>query len=64
MGDLADQLTPQHNYRLDINAVEGRHYGEVACKEFWESVLRVMPHRSDIASIAFDNPPTPRGYID
>jgi len=45
VGDLADVLLPQHNYRLDAKSAEGRHYGEVACKEFWESVLRVMPHR-------------------
>ena len=45
VGGLADQLIPQHNYRLDAKVAEGRHYGEEACKEFWESVLRVMPHR-------------------
>ncbi len=45
IGATADQLIPQHNYRLEAKVAEGRHYGEVACKEFWESVLRVMPHR-------------------
>ncbi|KAG0605780.1 hypothetical protein M758_9G087200 [Ceratodon purpureus] len=38
-------LIPQHNYRLDANALAARHVGEVGCREFRESVLGVMPHR-------------------
>lgn len=45
IGELAEDVIPQHNYRLDAKSAEGRHYGEVACREFWGSVLRVMPHR-------------------
>jgi hypothetical protein len=36
---------PQHNFRLTAASLEGRHYGEVACRDFRESVLAVMPHR-------------------
>jgi hypothetical protein len=27
--ELAEQIIPQHNYRLDAASMEGRHYGEV-----------------------------------
>lgn len=42
---LAEQVIPQHNYRLDAAALAGRHYGQVSCRDFRTSVLRSMPHR-------------------
>ena len=44
-GELAAALRPQHDFRLDARQLEGAHYGEVACRDFRESVLAVMPHR-------------------
>lgn len=42
---LADRLTPQHNYRLTAQASSGHHYGEVACRDFRESVVvNALPH--------------------
>ena len=42
---LADRLTPQHNYRLTAQASNGHHYGEVACRDFRESVVvNALPH--------------------
>lgn len=43
----SSQLIPQHNYKLDAHALNGRHPGEVECREFRESILGVMPHRWD-----------------
>lgn len=43
--ELAEQVIPQHNYRLEAAALEGHHYGEAACRDFRESVLRALPHR-------------------
>jgi hypothetical protein len=46
---LADALVPQHDHKLDAaarEANEGRHFGEAACREFRESVVRfATPHR-------------------
>jgi len=42
---LRDEMIPQHNFKITANSLEGRHYGEVACRDFRESVLAVMPHR-------------------
>lgn len=42
---LADQLVPQHQYKLDAAALAGRHFGEASCREYRESVLEVLPHR-------------------
>ncbi|KAK9806239.1 hypothetical protein WJX72_006852 [[Myrmecia] bisecta] len=42
--ELAEQVIPQHNYRLDANSLNSRHYGEVSCRDFRESVLHAMPH--------------------
>jgi hypothetical protein len=46
---LADALVPQHDHKLDAAARaanEGRHFGEAACREFRESVVRfATPHR-------------------
>ncbi|XP_077225920.1 FG-GAP repeat-containing protein [Tasmannia lanceolata] len=41
------QLIPQHNYKLDANALNSRHPGEFECREFRESILGVMPHHWD-----------------
>ncbi|KAI9081271.1 hypothetical protein K1719_036771 [Acacia pycnantha] len=38
------QLLPQHNYKLDVHALNTRHPGEFECREFRESILEVMPH--------------------
>lgn len=43
----ASQLTPQHNYKLDVHALNTRHPGEFECREFRESILGVMPHHWD-----------------
>lgn len=42
---LAEALLPAINFRLDAASLEGRHYGEAACRDFRESVLAVLPHR-------------------
>ncbi len=42
---LRDEMVPQHNFKITASSLEGRHYGEVACRDFRESVLAVMPHR-------------------
>ncbi|XP_068646390.1 uncharacterized protein [Aristolochia californica] len=39
------QLFPQHNYKLDAQALTTRHPGQFECREFRESILGVMPHR-------------------
>ncbi|OWM66412.1 hypothetical protein CDL15_Pgr013629 [Punica granatum] len=41
------QLIPQHNYKLDVHALNSRHPGEYECREFRESILGVMPHHWD-----------------
>ncbi|XP_059437498.1 uncharacterized protein LOC132170512 [Corylus avellana] len=43
----ASQLIPQHNYKLDVHALNSRHPGEFECREFRESILGVMPHHWD-----------------
>ncbi|KAK7406758.1 hypothetical protein VNO78_08389 [Psophocarpus tetragonolobus] len=40
----ASQLLPQHNYKLDVHALNARQPGEFECREFRESILGVMPH--------------------
>ncbi|CAA7391968.1 unnamed protein product [Spirodela intermedia] len=40
-------LIPQHNYKLDAQALNTRHPGEFECREFRESILGVMPHQWD-----------------
>ncbi|KAL3583499.1 hypothetical protein D5086_014560 [Populus alba] len=45
--DAASQLIPQHNYKLDVHALNSRHPGEFECREFRESILGVMPHHWD-----------------
>ncbi|KAG4403711.1 hypothetical protein GLYMA_01G170600v4 [Glycine max] len=41
----ASQLLPQHNYKLDVHALNTRQPGEYECREFRESILGVMPHQ-------------------
>lgn len=41
----SEQVTPQHNYRLDAAALAGRHFGETSCRNYRRSVLQSMPHR-------------------
>ncbi|ONK73652.1 uncharacterized protein A4U43_C04F33860 [Asparagus officinalis] len=41
------QTIPQHNYKLDVHALNSRHPGEFECREFRESILGVMPHHWD-----------------
>ncbi|XP_057449340.1 uncharacterized protein LOC130740682 [Lotus japonicus] len=43
----ASQLIPQHNYKLDVHALNTRQPGEFECREFRESILGVMPHHWD-----------------
>ncbi|KAF1002774.1 uncharacterized protein LOC141700246 [Apium graveolens] len=43
----ASQLIPQHNYKLDVHALNSRRPGEFECREFRESILGVMPHHWD-----------------
>eukprot|EP00803_Ostreobium_quekettii_P002515 evm.model.scf_113.4 EVM.evm.TU.scf_113.4 scf_113:72029-79810(+) len=45
MQQLADQMIPQHNYRLTAESLVGRHFSEVSCRDYRESVLRVLPHQ-------------------
>ena len=40
----AEELQPQHSFRLDAERLAGRHYGEMACRDFREGVLRALPH--------------------
>eukprot|EP00891_Asterochloris_glomerata_P007069 jgi/Astpho2/7069/e_gw1.00107.25.1_t len=37
-------VVPQHNYRLNAAALEGRHYGEESCRDHRQAVLAAMPH--------------------
>ncbi|KAG8076389.1 hypothetical protein GUJ93_ZPchr0006g45823 [Zizania palustris] len=43
----ASMLIPQHNYKLDVHALNTHHPGQFECREFRESVLGVMPHHWD-----------------
>ncbi|XP_073289228.1 uncharacterized protein [Primulina huaijiensis] len=43
----ASLLIPQHNYKLDVHALNSRQPGEFECREFRESILGVMPHHWD-----------------
>ncbi|CAM6104584.1 unnamed protein product [Calypogeia fissa] len=40
-----NDVVPQHNYKLDAKALTSKHFGEVQCREYRESVLASMPHR-------------------
>ncbi|KAF3440747.1 hypothetical protein FNV43_RR19033 [Rhamnella rubrinervis] len=46
-GHSSETLIPQHNYKLDVQALNSRHPGEYECREFRESILGVMPHHWD-----------------
>lgn len=56
MDAAANRLTPQHNYRLTAEEMAGRHFGELSCREFRDSVLKSLPHswtrRSDTRIVA------------
>uniref|UniRef100_A0A453MNN1 Uncharacterized protein n=1 Tax=Aegilops tauschii subsp. strangulata TaxID=200361 RepID=A0A453MNN1_AEGTS len=43
----ASAMIPQHNYKLDVHALNSRHPGEYECRQFRESILGVMPHHWD-----------------
>ncbi|KAK3131349.1 hypothetical protein QOZ80_6BG0505260 [Eleusine coracana subsp. coracana] len=43
----ASMLIPQHNYKLDVHALNSRQPGQFECREFRESILGVMPHHWD-----------------
>jgi hypothetical protein len=40
----AEELAPQHSFKLDAEKLAGRHYGELSCRDFRESVLHALPH--------------------
>ncbi|KAI8476096.1 MAG: hypothetical protein J3K34DRAFT_285487 [Monoraphidium minutum] len=40
----SEELAPQHSFKLDAEKLAGRHYGELSCREFRESVLHALPH--------------------
>ncbi len=42
---LAEQVIPQHNYRLNAASTAGRHYGQTSCRDYRGSVLKSLPHR-------------------
>ncbi|KAF8060078.1 hypothetical protein HT031_005017 [Scenedesmus sp. PABB004] len=41
----ADELTPQDDFRIHADALAGRHFGELSCREFRESLLAVLPQQ-------------------
>ena len=43
---LAEGLTAQHSYKLDAAALEGRHFGEVECRDYREAVLAAIDRKS------------------
>ncbi|CAN6200408.1 unnamed protein product [Urochloa humidicola] len=43
----ASVMIPQHNYKLDVHALNSRQPGQFECREFRESILSVMPHHWD-----------------
>ncbi|PUZ58932.1 hypothetical protein GQ55_4G002200 [Panicum hallii var. hallii] len=43
----ASVMIPQHNYKLDVHALNSRQPGQFECREFRESILGVMPHHWD-----------------
>ncbi|GBF99911.1 hypothetical protein Rsub_12819 [Raphidocelis subcapitata] len=40
----SEELTPQNSYKLDAERLAARHYGELSCRDFRESVLHALPH--------------------
>jgi len=40
----SEELVPQHSFKLDAEKLAGRHYGELSCREFRESILHALPH--------------------
>ncbi|CAN6162583.1 unnamed protein product [Urochloa humidicola] len=43
----ASVMIPQHNYKLDVHALNSRQPGQFECREFREAILSVMPHHWD-----------------
>lgn len=43
----ASVMLPQHNYKLDVHALNNHQPGQFECREFRESILGVMPHHWD-----------------
>ncbi|XP_066376639.1 uncharacterized protein [Miscanthus floridulus] len=43
----ASVMLPQHNYKLDVHALNSHQPGQFECREFRESILSVMPHHWD-----------------
>eukprot|EP00249_Psilotum_nudum_P018309 c26740_g1_i2 orf=290-2380(+) len=41
------EVLPQHSYKLDANSMNSRSKGQVACREYRESILGIMPHQWD-----------------
>lgn len=44
LDEVQDQTRPQMNYRLEAEALEGRHYGELSCRDYRDSILAALPH--------------------
>lgn len=40
----SEELQPQMNFKMDAEKLAARHYGELSCREFRESVLHALPH--------------------
>eukprot|EP00798_Chlamydomonas_sp_ICE-L_P012029 gene12029-15131_t len=43
----ARELIPQHDFRLDAEKLEGRHFGESSCRDYRNSLLHILPHSWD-----------------
>lgn len=43
----ASVMLPQHNYKLDVHALNSHQPGQFECREFRETILSVMPHHWD-----------------
>lgn len=43
----ASVMLPQHNYKLDVHALNSHQPGQFECREFRESILGIMPHHWD-----------------
>jgi hypothetical protein len=44
LGALHDELVAEHGFHGEAQAAAARHYGEVSCREYRESVLAALPH--------------------
>ncbi|WIA13628.1 hypothetical protein OEZ85_007192 [Tetradesmus obliquus] len=41
----SEELRPQDDFRMHADALAGRHFGELSCREFRESLLAVLPQQ-------------------